>query len=367
MKIDLAVYTGESGYDWHHAGAFTNDELIVYKRIMGKFPDPDFGRMSFGGAFNEGGWLVFYRYHYARRWDNLGRDSLYVVLGRVPLASASSVDFKCAFALTEMNQPMKPFPAATTYIGPKASSAPSFTSQRMFSGTSALSYLGDWFATKPEGRLVVTIDGDYANPRIMPRFEAAAKPVASVSPTPSMPNFGGKPAADWKPGGSGSFPVPPVASQTVSRTACIALSAGLFVLGCTCGYALRGWIGKDGSLGGKLTEKVTEMTGYKIEKVVPPKPETPEIDGMSPTNGLSPKVKTAVTNAAQKVDEMLEAPKKMIERAKKTVDKMMTGEPMQAEPMSQADPKNVKPRRMVVEPKLKSDDSLKVRSDMKVK
>ena len=222
MKIDLAIYTGEVGYDWHHAGKFSNDELIAYKRIIGKFPNPDFGPMPFGGAFNEGEWLVFYRYHYAKRWDNLGRDSLYVVLGRVPLAMAFAVDFKCVFALTEMSQPMKPFPTETTYIGPKASAAPSFASQRLFSGMNALPYLGSWFAAKPEGRLVVTIDGDYANPRITPRFEPTAKPIAPIASIPAAQNFGGQPVADWTPGGSGagSFAVYP-AAQTISWTACL--------------------------------------------------------------------------------------------------------------------------------------------------
>lgn len=299
MRIDLAVYTGDSGYDWHHAGVFTRDELIAYKRIMGKFPDPDFGRMPFGGAFNEGNWLVFYRYHYAKRWDNLGRDSLYVALGRVPLASASAVDFKCAFALTEMNQPMKPFPTAASYIGPKAAVAPAFASQRLFTGTSALSYLGSWFASKPAGRLVVSIDGDYANPRILPRFEPAVE-LAAAGPVASPPAFAGSSSAGWMPGGRGAGVAGVEARRTVSLTACLALSAATLVLGGACGYAVRGWIGANVSLGGKIMEKFTEKTGLKIEKVTPQaKPETCATNALSTNSDAGQKTPADEPDAAE--------------------------------------------------------------------
>ena len=81
MKMELAVYTAQEGYSWQPGTAFTADELMQFKKCMGKFPSPDSMDFPFGGIFRLGELVVCYRYRVAKKIDFRGRDALYCILG----------------------------------------------------------------------------------------------------------------------------------------------------------------------------------------------------------------------------------------------------------------------------------------------
>lgn len=234
MKIDLAVFTsGSEGYDWFVAdGVYERRELATYRRTIGHFPNVDLDEIPFGGAFNEGEWIIFYRYHVAYKGGEQGRDAIYLVLGRVPLAVVEDVDFKCAFALEEMAIPHKPTPTCMTYAGPKAGvNAPDFMLQRRYDGFDSLSYIGKWFATMPvDGKLKVSIDRNASDISMRVRFEPVmqTKPPVSLPskpPVPDLPNFSPKAMPQNK------------RSHFVWSFAVIAILA--FILGVGIGYWLH--------------------------------------------------------------------------------------------------------------------------------
>ena len=110
MKIKLAVYTAQEGYSWQPGTAFTTEDLVAFKKGIGKFPSPDSTDFPFGGIFLLGDRVVFYRYHVAKKIDFRGRDALYCVLGAVSREDAAKIDPAALFAQPEFAGPMKPFP-----------------------------------------------------------------------------------------------------------------------------------------------------------------------------------------------------------------------------------------------------------------
>ena len=110
MKIKLAVYTAQEGYSWQPGTAFTTEDLVAFKKGIGKFPSPDSSDFPFGGIFLLGDRVVFYRYHVAKKIDFRGRDALYCVLGAVSREDAAKIDPAALFAQPEFAGPMKPFP-----------------------------------------------------------------------------------------------------------------------------------------------------------------------------------------------------------------------------------------------------------------
>ena len=117
MKINLAVYTATEGYSWQTGTRILNSDLIEYKKIIGRFPDPTVDTLPFGGAFVYHNKVVFYRFHIAKQADSKGRDALYLILGECPKNIAMKIDFNSLFAKTEMASPSNPFPFELDYIG----------------------------------------------------------------------------------------------------------------------------------------------------------------------------------------------------------------------------------------------------------
>ena len=60
MKLNLAIYTATEGYSWQSGTKISNSDLIEYKRIIGRFPDPTVDVIPFGGAFLYSSKAVFY-------------------------------------------------------------------------------------------------------------------------------------------------------------------------------------------------------------------------------------------------------------------------------------------------------------------
>ena len=110
MKIDLAVYTADRGFDWQPGTVYPRSELIQYKAIMGRFPNILLDKVPYGGVFVCNGKLVFYRYHIHVKGDFAGRDAFYCVLGTVPLAKGKKIDLEKVFNTPEFSTPMRPFP-----------------------------------------------------------------------------------------------------------------------------------------------------------------------------------------------------------------------------------------------------------------
>lgn len=199
MKIDLAVYTAIHGYDWQPGTVYATSDLVRYKRGIGRLPDPLMEELPFGGVFNDGDTVVFYRYHMAIKSDAKGRDSLYLVLGTLPKSEVSKVDFKYLFAIPEFSKPLKPAPVAATYIGSAATGSPpdfSASFRRCLRGEEALSEIGNWFFRVPAGVLSMRITGTYSDPVInvlydKPRAEEPKAPSSvmhEMSPHLLMPN-----------------------------------------------------------------------------------------------------------------------------------------------------------------------------------
>lgn len=174
MKINLAVYTAIHGYDWQPGTVYPTSDLVRYKRGIGRLPDPLMEELPFGGVFNDGDTVVFYRYHMAIKSDAKGRDSLYLVLGTLPKAEVGKVDFKYLFALSEFAKPLKPAPAQATYIGSAATgTAPDFSTNFRHSlrGCVSLSEIGTWFSHLPNGTLSMRIMGTYVDPAVNVQYE----------------------------------------------------------------------------------------------------------------------------------------------------------------------------------------------------
>ena len=110
MKMKLAIYTAQEGYSWQPGTAFTAEELVAFKKSIGKFPSPDSMDFPFGGIFLLEDRVVFYRYHVAKKIDFRGRDALYCVLGAVSREDAAKIDPAALFACPEFAGPMRPFP-----------------------------------------------------------------------------------------------------------------------------------------------------------------------------------------------------------------------------------------------------------------
>ncbi len=174
MKIDLAVYTAVDGYDWQPGTSYPRSTLVRFKQGIGRLPDPLMEKLPFGGVFNDGDTIVFYRMHMALRSDSKGRDSLYLVLGTLPKNEVNNVDFKYLFALPEFVKPLKPAPTQTIYIGSQASgAAPDYSAsfRRLIRGENALSEIGTWFGNLRDGNLSMRITGTYAEPVVSTQYE----------------------------------------------------------------------------------------------------------------------------------------------------------------------------------------------------
>ena len=124
MKMELAVYTAQEGYSWQPGTALTADDLLQFKKAMGKFPSPDSMDFPFGGVFLLDNRVVFYRYHVAKKIDFRGRDALYCVLGAVSREEAAKIDPAALFARPEFAGPMKPFPVSLDVPEAEADAVP---------------------------------------------------------------------------------------------------------------------------------------------------------------------------------------------------------------------------------------------------
>jgi len=240
MKIDLAVYTAIHGYDWQPGTVYSTTDLVRYKSGIGRLPDPLMEELPFGGVFNDGGTVVFYRYHMAIKSDAKGRDSLYLVLGTLPKSEVGKVDFKYLFALSEFAKPLKPAPVQATYIGSAATGTPpdfSASFRRSLRGGGALSEIGSWFSRLPAGTLSMRISGTYADPVVnvqydKPRIEDP-KPTHFVRPdVPQQSGMQNRPVvfpgynSDSRPASPHPIPNPKPSLQSLLLPVLMALLVG---------------------------------------------------------------------------------------------------------------------------------------------
>lgn len=179
MKMQLAVYTAQEGYSWQPGTAFTADELMQFKKCMGKFPSPDSMDFPFGGIFRIGELVVLYRYHVAKKIDFRGRDALYCILGAVSRAEAAKIDPAVLFSLPEFAQPMKPFP--TSAAVPETPSAPAWWLEKLNGEILNVRISGP--ADKPKYNFLTTPPGEDPKPRPV---SAATSGMRGTSPSANV-------------------------------------------------------------------------------------------------------------------------------------------------------------------------------------
>ena len=179
MKMELAVYTAQEGYSWQPGTAFTADELMQFKKCMGKFPSPDSMDFPFGGIFRLRDLVVFYRYHVAKKIDFRGRDALYCILGAVTRDEAAKIDPAVLFALPQFAQPVKPFP--TSVAVPETPSAPAWWLEKLNGDILNVRISGP--ADKPKYNFLTTPPGEEKKPQSplsAPTGMRGASPSANV-------------------------------------------------------------------------------------------------------------------------------------------------------------------------------------------
>ena len=199
MKMKLAIYTAQEGYSWQPGTAFTIEELVAFKKSIGKFPSPDSAEFPFGGIFLLEDRVVFYRYHVAKKIDFRGRDALYCVLGAVSREDAAKIDPAALFACPEFAGPMKPFPTELELPEADSSTVP------------------EWLKNLDSNTLDVRITGTADNPSyavIQEPIEIPQPPVSETTvPVPPEP-----PPAD--PGSAEPVPAPDGGAQSPSAPQC---------------------------------------------------------------------------------------------------------------------------------------------------
>ena len=199
MKLNLAVYTAQEGYSWQPGTAFTAEELVEFKKRIGKFPSPDSTEFPFGGIFLLEDRVVFYRYHVAKKIDFRGRDALYCVLGAVSRKEATKIDPAALFACPEFAGPMKPFPTGLELTEADSSAVP------------------EWLKNLDKMTLDVRITGTADNPSyavVQEPIETHQPPVKE-SPAPYTP---ATPSAN--PGSAEPAPAPDDRAQSPSAPQC---------------------------------------------------------------------------------------------------------------------------------------------------
>lgn len=160
MKIDLAVYTADRGFDWQPGTVYPRSELVQYKAIMGRFPNILLGKVPYGGVFVCNGKLVFYRYHIHVKGDFAGRDAFYCVLGTIPLAKGKMIDLEKVFNTPEFSTPMRPFPLSVE-IDEISLPEPSTLEELEYGvlNVSSFTQIGIYATFFGEGKFVCRIDG----------------------------------------------------------------------------------------------------------------------------------------------------------------------------------------------------------------
>ena len=184
MKMNLAVYTAQEGYSWQPGTSFTAEELVAFKKRIGKFPSADSAEFPFGGIFLLDDRVVFYRYHVAKKIDFRGRDALYCVLGAVSREEGAKIDPSALFACPEFAGPMKPFPTELELQEADSSTVP------------------EWLKNLDRNTLDVRITGaadkpSYAvvqEPIEIPQAHAPEPSVTDPSETPSANSGSAEPA-----------------------------------------------------------------------------------------------------------------------------------------------------------------------------
>lgn len=209
MQMKLAVYTAQEGYAWQPGTALTEDDLVRFKRQIGRFPSPDAPDFPFGGIFRLEDRVVFYRYHVAKKIDFCGRDALYCVLGAVSCEEAAKIDPAALFALPAFAGPMKPFPVSTEVPEADPSAVP------------------EWLKNLDGMTLDARIDGPAENPRYAvkqgpvetPKPDAGevGTPDATLSAAIQAPTGAEAPAV---PDGDAQ-PAPPVQRSRMPRYAVV--------------------------------------------------------------------------------------------------------------------------------------------------
>lgn len=118
MKIELAVYTAVTGYDWQPGSVYDKRQLDGYLKMLranGSQNNP------FAKIFLYEDRVVFARYFVVEGIERQNRRASYIILGTLDAASAVEVNFMDLLYQSEVAQPVPPpFPSVMEYKGSEA-------------------------------------------------------------------------------------------------------------------------------------------------------------------------------------------------------------------------------------------------------
>jgi hypothetical protein len=253
MRLNLAVYTAQEGYSWQNGTKITNSDLIEYKRMIGRFPDPTVDIIPFGGAFLCNDKAVFYRFHIAKQADSKGRDALYLILGVCDKKYAKDIDVKTLFEQNEFACVNSKFPTELNYIGGTSAIENidfSVSFNKNYSRKEDMSILGALLTNCPNNNLSIKINGSDKLPTIIVTYKATpikADTNFDNSFTPRITNNNG----DFNKTKKLSSTYIPIDDNTNNNNnsmlniIVVVIAISFFIIGILVGYFLRGFLAED--------------------------------------------------------------------------------------------------------------------------
>lgn len=119
MKIELAVYTAVTGYDWQPGTVYDKKQLDIYRAVLRGFGSQN--NTSYAKIFVHEDRVVFARFFIAEGIEQYNRPASYIILGTVEINRANEIDFMQLLSMEEISKPVPPpFPSSMEYKGDAA-------------------------------------------------------------------------------------------------------------------------------------------------------------------------------------------------------------------------------------------------------
>ena len=119
MKIDLAVYTAVTGYDWQPGTLYDKKQLDTYRNVLRSFGSQN--NTAYAKIFIHEDKVVFARFFIAEGIEQSNRRANYIILGTVEINRANEIDFMHLLSMEEISKPVPPpFPSSMEYKGDAA-------------------------------------------------------------------------------------------------------------------------------------------------------------------------------------------------------------------------------------------------------
>lgn len=118
MTFGLAIYAARHGLSWCSLPKGMPElEIDCSRTMFGKLPDFDAGDNGFEGISICGGRAFIASCFKARKWDFMGRDSLYMAVTWMPVEMLNRLNVDALFALKYFREPMRNPPTQFEFAG----------------------------------------------------------------------------------------------------------------------------------------------------------------------------------------------------------------------------------------------------------